>query len=211
MELLEKGNYSGITKVMGLLKERYPLAVQNEAVIVDLIYEDGISAYHNNNYGTANRFFEAVPKYKRSQDYIALIAAHNGSYIYIEDSSDPLSLALLSTHNKNAPQKYNNLLKLIGFEDASSIIINNYYGLYFNGDWKTSDGKYYFSFDNESFKTRHNLPASISTGIYSISDCVYTLNDGQSESKIFRFEVVDEDTLSIYCFKDGSTHTLYRQ
>lgn len=211
IELLEKGDHYGITRYMGLLKERYPLAVQNEAVITDLMYEDGISAYHNSNYGTANLFFEAVPKYKRSQDYIALIAAHNGRYVYIEDSNDPLSLALFSASNENAPQKYNNLLKLIGFEDANSIIINNYFGLYLNGDWKTSDGKYYFSFDKESFRERDNLPASISSGTYSISDCIYTLNDGHSESKIFRFKVLDEDTLSIYCFKDGSIHTMYRQ
>ena len=60
--------------------------------------------------------------------------------------------------------------------------------------------------------TQYNLPNKDVDGYYYISNGIYSIGETESGSvKCFKFAIINEDTMSVYCYKDGSTHKLYRQ
>lgn len=95
---------------------------------------------------------------------------------------------------------------------------DNYIIAFLVGDWKTANGSYYLEFyenGDGSTHSHYNLPwvaEPSGTKYYDIRSMVYCWISEDSEllAEVYRFEIVDYDTLKVYCYKDGKTYTLYR-
>ena len=86
---------------------------------------------------------------------------------------------------------------------------------FLKGSW--TSGSWYFTMaelEDGTCQTSYNLPWFDYGDYYGIEDGVYFLYvDGSYETdrrNMFRFTIISWDTISVYCYKDGSTYTLYR-
>lgn len=121
---------------------------------------------------------------------------------------------------------YNDLVNLIGFENTADIFLQNdeYTIRFIKGIWKSSDGTKQFSFEDEN-TFQSNLPFYeyenewVKYWIYSgtmwakhgetLGDLLTrTKEDGD---KVFSFQLVDKNTIEIYCYKNYTTYTLNRR
>ncbi len=110
---------------------------------------------------------------------------------------------------------YSDLVKLLDFEDTADLIIENaeYTKKYLTGTWRTSDGKYYFTMESDGY-TKYNLPGMDFGEYYRIEDGNYLLyyeKDPEDTRTLFSFEIVNKDTINIYCYKDYMSYRLIRQ
>ena len=118
-----------------------------------------------------------------------------------------------------AKANYSTLIRLLNsdFENVDEIILENSSLLekFLTGRWEDGDRSdpYYFEiYDDDGLHCRYNLPHKSATGYYHFADGIYKVGETESSAiKYYRFTIIDEDTISVYCFKDGSTHKLYRQ
>ena len=84
--------------------------------------------------------------------------------------------------------------------------------------WTTYNGDYYLNFyenDDGNTTCSFNLPwvaEPAGTKYYDIEDLIlYWDGDNNNHlAKVYRFEIVDFDTIKVYCYKDNKTYTLYR-
>ena len=82
------------------------------------------------------------------------------------------------------------------------------------GNWTTADGTYQFRID-DSYSCYTDLPRMDrpdSAKTYWVDDYVYTWNDSGDNivAQVYRFELVEQNTIKIYCYDNGQTYTLYR-
>ena len=91
--------------------------------------------------------------------------------------------------------------------------------LYFlEGSWTTYSGDYYLNFyqnDKGTTSCSYNLPwvaEPAGTKYYDIEDLIlYWDGDNNNHlAKVYRLEIVDFDTIKVYCYKNNRTYTLYR-
>ncbi len=221
-EMLSSGDVQGFSVISNLAKNNYSYAVTNYSEAERLLYDHAVRQYKDGKYGKAKELFAEIKSFDRSSDYLALIEGHSHSELATSSDDIIFKVGL-------EVDKYKRVLKLIGFEDGSAVLINNFYQHYLHGNWKTSDGKYYFSMDDD-FKIKYNIPSISSSGSYYFSDGIYKLKNGtiktsdgfdvvvpESESSdnplrnVFRFSPIDEDTLTIYSFSSEKNYTLFRQ
>ena len=83
--------------------------------------------------------------------------------------------------------------------------------------WTTSNGYYYMNFyenSNGGTTSDHTLPwvaQPYGTKYFEIIDSVYCwANDSGPLAEVYRIEIIDYDTLEVYCYQDNQTYTLYR-
>ncbi len=89
---------------------------------------------------------------------------------------------------------------------------------FLEGKWETRDRDYYLEFfENEEGTTsvQTTLPKPETPpdmAYYDIISLIYIYEDMDDNelAKVFRFEIVDYDEMTVYCYADGKTHTLYR-
>lgn len=141
--------------------------------------------------------------YKNSAKYLSLIDARTIS---------PFTSA------SNLKAKYQKIISLISFEDAAEIILKNedMMDLFLTGRWEdgTSDPYYFemFEDDDGNLSCRYNLPNKDVDGYYFLNDGVYSVGEDEATAvKCFKFSITSEDSIAVYCYKDGSTQRLYRQ
>ena len=198
LEQLARGDLSGYKTIAALSKSNFTLATNGLEEAKKQAYDHAVSLYREEDITGAASFFKELKGYRRSNDYMTLI-------------------------NSNS---FSELKKLIGFENADEILLNQYADQFLMGTWKNKDGKYYFSIeknDDGSFHSHYNLPSvSLEHSFYNIADGIYYLYDqdtsltklvsGDYERKnLFRFTIIDADTINVYCYKDGSIYNLLRQ
>ena len=171
----------------------------------DTLYQSAQNMYRRGEYEQAQAIFRILTDYLRSEDYIHLYTVR---FVYTADYLQEPGEQILR--------------ELIGFEDAAELIVSShgFATAFLEGEWKTSSGNYYFKIDEKHISWT-NLPKVIYGYYYYIRDGKYYLfekdasgdsNTGyEGERACFTFTVLTEDSISIYCHKDGSTHTLYRQ
>lgn len=162
------------------------------------IYSLGQLAYRNGNFDDAKKCFDAITDYKRSDDYLFLISCNGEDF----------------GHYVAATNNSKRLFDLIGFEDANEVIMIYLLEEFLDGSWE--DGSYYkpyyFILDNDESEVRYNLPSKDVDGYYDfVKDIMVVEKSNNTDVKLFSFEIINEDTISVYCYKDGSTHKLYRQ
>ena len=110
---------------------------------------------------------------------------------------------------------YSDLVKLLNFEDAADLIFGNaeYTSKFLTGTWKSSDGKYYFTMKSDG-NTTYNLPWFDYGEYYQIENgdyLLYSEKDPENTRTLFSFEIVNKDTINIYCYKDYTSYRLIRQ
>lgn len=189
--LMEEGKYVEALKAFRKI-DNVPVPVEITDSLKSKIYSAGQTAYRAADMTEAKKNFNAISNYRRSADYLLLISCNSSSF----------------SGWTNAQVNYNTLVKLLGFEDTAKIIINNPSTaiLFLTGRWE--GGSYYFEIDDdENNHSTYNLPSKAVDGIYSIRSGIYSIGS----TKCFKFSIIDEDTISVYCYKDGSTHKLFRQ
>lgn len=196
-KIMGEGAYLSLLETTSELQNITIPATTLEALIAK-IYSVGKTAYKNDDFPVAKENFTAISEYKQSEDYLLLIGCKYGT---------------LAQYMVNGC--YADLIRLIGFEDADRIIIENQSTAirFLKGTWEAGQ-KYnplYFKIDAQN-QAWSNLPHNEADGYYYLSDGIYSVGETESKAiKCFRFSIIDEDTISVYCYKDGSTHKLYRQ
>ncbi|MBE6621725.1 MAG: hypothetical protein E7630_02095 [Ruminococcaceae bacterium] len=89
---------------------------------------------------------------------------------------------------------------------------------FLEGYWSTYSGDYYINFyesDGGGTSSEYNLPwvsEPYGTKYYDIRSLIYiyTNEDSKELAKVYRFEIVDYDTIKVFCYKNNRTYTLYR-
>lgn len=186
--LMESGEYLQAYEALGNLNTPYPASIKEE--LTRKLYTQAQDYYRNNAYIKAKEIFNILGNYNHTKDYLLLINCRNTPYA----------------------KYYDDLIKLIGFEDTKQIICN--YNVYFenfiNGKWLTSDKRYHFEID-ASGKSSHNLPSDYNTsGYYSITRGIY-YNGFSGGNKQLKFSIVDKNTVSVFCYKNNKNYKLIRQ
>ncbi len=162
------------------------------------MYLEGQTLYYAESFSEAKELFECISSYADSKKYITLIDARGYSAW-----TDPEGTA-------------EKLVDIFYFEDAAELLVSDtdiacYFLL---GNWRTSNGSYYFKMelsddDEYSFWSSYNLPwyggsFIIEDGIYSVS------NDSYEDKPQYMFTLLTPDSMEVYCYKNGTTYTLYR-
>jgi len=212
----EKGEYIKAYKAFKVMEDySVPISVINR--LEEKIYLLGQEAYRGEKYKSANIYFEAIPDYKRSEDYMLLID-------YCEDNFAALAITIAfdeDTMGWKTANRYSEFMALLNenFENVDEIILKKdaLLEMFLTGRWEdgASSNLQYFEIynDDEGTHASYNLPYKDTDGGYFyISDGMYKVGETKDSAiKIYRFSIIDEDTIAVYCFKDGSTHKLYRQ
>ena len=80
------------------------------------------------------------------------------------------------------------------------------------GRWESEDNNsYYFEIQGP---TTFNLPhPNINYTLTTVKDGVFLVVDAEDNCHVpfFSFSIIDKDTVSVYCYEDENTYTLYRQ
>lgn len=201
--LMEEGNYIEALKAFEKVDD-VPVPSEIISSLKSKIYSAGQSAYKAENYTQAEKYFNAIPDYNKSSDYLLLIDCCGDTF----------------SAWSNAKSNYSKLIKLLNnnFENVDEIILGNdsLLEMFLDGRWEDGDRSdpYYLEFyeDDDGSHSRYNLPHKDADGYFWISDGMYKVGETEASAvKYYRFTIIDEDTISVYCFKDGSTHKLYRQ
>lgn len=200
--LMEEGDYLEAYRAFKEIKN-YSVSASTLNELEYWLYIKGIACYKDKNYSRAKEVFEEIPNYKRSSDYLLLIDCSG-------DDFDSWS---------NADYHYSDLLELInnGFEDADEIILHHDSLLekFLTARWEDGEDKnpYYFElYEDDGLHAKYNLPNYDVDGSFSLNDGEYSINESETSKTIcFSFTLIDENTISVFCYKDRSIHTLYRQ
>ena len=198
--LMEEGKYIEALNAFENV-DGFPVPAAITDFLKSEIYSAGQAAYKAGKLTEAKKNFSAIPNYKRSNDYLLLIDCDGSS-----------SIGLLYTIFN-----YDELIKLLGFENTDEILLRDQYVavLFLTGRWESGDKNPYF-FEiyeyNDLMYARYSLPYKYTDGYYYISNGIFSVGKTESTAvKYYKFTIIDEDTVSVYCYKDGSTHKLYRQ
>jgi len=189
----EKGEVSEAVEAYNQLKQStVPNPVLDE--LNKKMYEMGQIAYRHDKFGDAFSTFDALGEYERSLDYLTLIFARNGGVF---------------ESNKNSA------IDLIGFEDASDIVINNPFTAieYLTGSWIDETNTYYFvvTKQDDSYWFSYNTPAN-ATGHFYFNEGVFSIGTTEdTASEQFKFIIQNPDKVLVICYADNSEHFLYRQ
>lgn len=179
-----------------LLKaDDYPEVATILSSLKDLAYYDAVDLYHHGKYSDAKRGFSLLEKYIDTKSYLILTDAHLGN------------------RNKDLVTK---LIPLIGFEDASEILISEWsIAQYFlEGKW-TGNGRYlnFTKGATGSYRSSYNLPWFDFGDYFDIVDGYYVLEDKDSGAtkKMYKITIINQDCITVYAYKNSSAYTLYRQ
>ena len=92
------------------------------------------------------------------------------------------------------------------------------YKEWFIGTWKSSDGEYYFCFDDDE-NVNCNLPSDDfpSTYYHIDSEGMYYLYDKDDNTEppatrkdIFKIQIINKTQVEVYSYKNQSTYILYK-
>ena len=204
--------------------EDYKDAREALSILRDIIYEEGQTAYRDKEYTTAVKYFIPIISYADTSKYIALIDCIRCSIVGLSaiDRLEKLTIEKELSNLSTVPgyemissseDAIECLLSFIDFEDAGEILIDRYGYTYLMGTWRTNDWAYYFIL-NESHYSSYNLPWFSYGDYYRIESGDYLLYpDGhQNDTRaLFHFYPITSNCMQIYCYKDGSIYTLYKQ
>ncbi len=185
------------------------------------------SAMEAGNYDSAIEIFEGISFYRGSEYGIkeckykkALALLADGNYEQaregfeeMEDYKDAEKYLLLTDARLNAVEDVEVLYDLIDFADTKEILLSDsYIRKFLMGKWTDSTGKRIeFIKEGDGVKLICTLPF-VRGERYRLSDGIqYHGSDEDGWEKGLRYEIVTENKIKVYCFKDGKTYTMYRQ
>ena len=188
----EEDPYDALSTVENL--KRISLPASSVGSLKARLYKAGQDAYQNDKFFVARNYFSKLGDYSRAEDYVFLI----------EHRLDPFC---------TEESHYQKLLTLIGFEDANVLLIKseNFTKQFLCGRWEEKGTYKYFEIDKD-YRCTHNLPYTYTGGYYYLDYGEYSTGKTKSESIAqFKFTIIDSNAISVYCYKDGSTHKMYRK
>lgn len=198
LDLVEKQAYVDAYKKL-LLIRGYSDVDEALDSLTELIYRQGKSLYYQGKYSDAAKLFKCVSDYADSKKYSTLIEAHSWKNI--------------SAYQHVPDGLTNKLISIFYFEDASELLLS-YQAIaeeFLRGTWR-GDG-YYFTMKDDGHIS-YNLPWIDYGDYYKISGgtmFLYPKNNEKDTRKLFSFEAVTPDCIRVYCYKNNSSYTLYRQ
>lgn len=181
---------SGLQTLDTLISEGYIPAKVAKHNALELIYDHGISLYESEIYNVAVRYLQLAEGYSHADDYIDLCYAY-----YNELSLD-------------------DLWDLRSYEDASSLLLEDYYLTKFlQGSWYTRDRGYHLSMSANGYLS-YTLPW------VDFGDC-YRIEAGEirlyydrnyyDAIGLYKITIVSWREISVYCYQNNRTYTLYRE
>ena len=159
------------------------------------LYEDAIERYYDGDYKSASLEFGSILDYKDAEtwDTLAKIRLKDW-YVTVEPNIAP---EWIKAH--------------LDFADVKDLVFEfpNITG-FFEGTW--SDGVSFFTMTSDGSIT-YNLPRIAFDGAegYKFDKNDLFLYKGTQERKVFNITILSDYAIDIFCYKDGSTHRLYRQ
>jgi len=163
------------------------------------IYQWGVSAYQAYNYQEAADYFAELGDYEMASGYSFLCGIHLGHI------------------PENTVDWQADLAPLLGFEDVNAILMSGapYTLDFLLGAWVS--GSDYMTFERNTDGSTHcswNLPGEYDWGdYYAIEDGVFYLGlyaDPNDIREQYYIEVVDQNTIIVFCYEDYTVYTLYR-
>lgn len=158
----------------------------------DKIYNAGIKEYANKNFTQAKYYFEISENRGNEEKYLRLINVH--------------------TQN---PDDVSGIYDLIGFEDAEDIVKKDAHLLDFlMGRWENGSGDYIYYYKNAGDTTTwcHWMIPSYGGDHWELTNGIsYQIQSNGSRVKDWSFDILDRNTIKVYCYKSGSYYTLYRR
>jgi len=154
------------------------------------IYNEAQEAYDSGDYSSAKDGFSQLSDYQRSRDYYALCEIHlNG-------------VDVTDRHT---------LVALIGFEDASALLLSDIdIALDFLiGTWSCAEGE--LTFSKESLD--YTLSAPDFGDTWGIEDGLiffYNSSDPTQRENVYRLRVFSENEITCYAYNNCATYTLER-
>ena len=109
------------------------------------------------------------------------------------------------------------LCRNLGFMDTKSFLLSTYEiaRVYLEGYWATDDDYYYIEFykSGSGISSQYNLPHEQPENAtsYSIKDGIYYYDVGLQKIEGFRFTILSENKMMVYCYSDNSRYELYRK
>lgn len=157
----------------------------------ELFYEDAVAEYRAGNYEEAAEAFDMVDRsYERTDDYMFLIEMHTSDE---QTTDDELS----------------RLTKLIGFEDAGTLVFRDFYsGFHFMKGVSSCKEGYYFNFN---IKGGNYYFDGYCPGVITKNGGSYSFYDGfffESYTPVASFKALSENTVEIVSLSSGATYQL---
>ena len=182
----------GLLLLSGVAADGYPSGREAQNHARDMVYNYGIELYYQDNLADALDYFSLTEGYADTDKYVILCNTYWGTTTLEE------------------------LWDLRSFANAEDLLLDQYYLCEFLlGNWKTANGTYYYKMEENTnhyaYYCSYNLPWQY-TGDFVIEDGVYMVyHNGGSPRSEFRISIISWNQISIYCFKNGNTYTLYRK
>ena len=205
-QLISENNYASVYDHITLIKENGLTIEGVEETMWDWIYEEFFLDVINDS-----TIWDNYSK----RHYAAKLLSYlpESSYPGAKELKELFDLSFREWFNNNrefAQQKWNEMSILRDRVEQDYVIT-----YFLEGEWSTEDGKYYFNMSENHF-TRNNLPATTKPSggkYYDIEDLIYYWDDDSSNhlARVFKFTIVDCNTIKIYSYKDYNTYTLYRK
>ena len=173
----------------------------SQKALEENMYQLAQRHYRSGDYEQAEYYFTALAAYEDSLRYRQLINARN-----IQSGSFYASSFMLR-------KTIEDLAGMFYFEDTAQVLLSNKVVAeeFLRGTWK--GGGYYFTMDKEG-DISYNLPWFSYGDYFTISNgevLLYPENNEKNTRPLFYIEATSPTSISVYCYKDCSSHMLYLQ
>ena len=163
-----------------------------------VIYGEAIDKYRQGDYLTALGDFKTIAPYDCADDYIMLCDIH----LY------PSSVSEFTILNEVVP--------LIGFEDADQLLVSSWSvaRFFLQGKWKSGSNFLKFSKKSDgSYESSYNIPWFNWGDTFNIENGYYILEekDSTESRQMYKITVLSQDCISLYAYKNNRIYELYRQ
>lgn len=184
---------AGFAYLNGLIEENYSPAYAALSSAQETVYQFAISLYEDYRI-EASDYFDLVKDYSRAKDYLTLCSTYDYSTTLEE------------------------LWALRGFANADELLYSQEYLCRFLvGSWYTSNKNYYCIMEDMDEASQYdyyfsyNLPWQYSGDFEIIDGILKVFHNGSATSlNEFRFTINSWNQITVYCYKNGSSYTLYR-
>ena len=201
LDYIEKGSYSpAYIRIKDLAAKGYQKAIDDLPAITEMCYKNAVDFYRSGEVEQAAPLFEKLGTYQESAKYNRLCDIQRNAQLLISG---------LQFSTDKIDDNIEFLLDNIGFEDASTLVLcsTSYAKKFLQGTWRSADGYYYFKMGAGG--TEYNLP-EVKNGTYHFDMGNYVVTANGKDYNQFLFQVIDRNTIDVFCYADRYTYTLYR-
>ena len=191
----ENGDYLLSYRLLQKLSDQRDVTKELSSVR-DALYQQAVELYHKGEYGPALARFRALEGYLDADKYILLASARTEIRSFMDFS--------------DAEKIY----EIRDFEDAMDVLLSGHIlPVFLQGNWKNEKEGVFFNLDKDG--GYYSNLFYIDYGDYFIwEDGKFKLClDQHQRGKLsqWAFDIIDKDTIYVYCYAVNFGYTLYRQ